>query len=216
MGKKSKRKVTTKKPPVSESGVTNDDGPTLPQLQHPRSILNSIYMAPYISPGLSRDLEEFGLNNGYIPFGLGTIPCARRSNSNISNVSMPSGGGGQGEISAYYSRPVAAEGTYFAPSGYSTDLTEPCPEFFTQIQSFMKPHVQEERRRIGSSCGTSREIAEAESIATDARVLKKARQNKEAHDMYTEAIKIDPYNHGYFHHRAETAFGWKVRHIKHF
>ena len=116
-----------------------------------------------------------------------------------------------GEIPAY-SRAVATEGTYFAPSGYSTDLREPCSEFFTQIQLFMEPHVQEERRGIGSSHGTSRMSAEAERIATDARVLKKARQNKEAHDMYTRAIKIDPFNHGYFHHRSETAFNWKVRH----
>jgi len=122
---------------------------------------------------------------------------------------------GLGNIQPYgeiptYSRAVATEGTYFAPSGYSTDLREPCPEFFTQIQSFMEPHVQEERRGIGSSHGTSRMSAEAERIATDARVLKKARQNKEAHDMYTRAIKIDPFNHGYFHHRSETAFNWKV------
>ena len=40
---------------------------------------------------------------------------------------------------------------------------------------------------------------------------------KEAHDMYTRAIEIDdPFIHGYFHHRAETAFNWQVRHNKKF
>ena len=199
MGKKSKRKVTTKKPPVSESGgnndggrrPTNDGGP--PQLQQqPWSILNSVYFQ-----GLG-NIQPYVRSDGsaYIPYGLGDIPCPRRSDGSFYNPS----------------RAVATEGTYFAPSGYSTDLREPCSEFFTQIQLFMEPHVQEERRGIGSSHGTSRMSAEAERIATDARVLKKARQNKEAHDMYTRAIKIDPFNHGYFHHRSETAFNWKVRH----
>lgn len=82
MGKKSKRKVTTKKPPVSVSGgnndggrPTNDDGLGPSQLQQqPWSILNSVYFQ-----------------------GLGNI--------------QP-----YGEIPAY-SRAVATEGTYFAPSG---------------------------------------------------------------------------------------------------
>jgi hypothetical protein len=75
MGKKSKRSKVTMKPPVR--GGNNDGDP--PRLQQPWSILNSAYMMPYMPVGLSRDLEEFGLNHGYIPFGLGTIPCARRS-----------------------------------------------------------------------------------------------------------------------------------------
>ena len=50
-----------------------------PWLQQSWPFLNSVYMMPYMPVGLSRDLEEFGINHGYIPFGLGTIPCARRS-----------------------------------------------------------------------------------------------------------------------------------------
>jgi hypothetical protein len=78
MGKKSKRierSKVTMKPPVR--GGNNDGGP--PWLQQSWPFLNSVYMMPYMPVVLSRDLEEFGLNHGYIPFGLGTIPCARRS-----------------------------------------------------------------------------------------------------------------------------------------
>lgn len=67
----------------------------------------------------------------------------------------------------------------------------------------------DERCRLGSSFNTSRVNAEAESLATEARVLKKAKQHKRAHDMYTRAIELDRFNHTYFHHRAETALNWK-------
>jgi len=63
---------------------------------------------------------------------------------------------------------------------------------------------QEDRRRHGSSYNTSRMKNEAIQIATEARVLKKARRNQEAFNAYTAAIQIDPFNHTLYHHRAET------------
>ena len=53
---------------------------------------------------------------------------------------------------------------------------------------------QEDRRRHGSSYNTSRMKNEAVQIATEARVLKKARRNQEAFNAYTAAIQIDPFN----------------------
>ena len=68
-----------------------------------------------------------------------------------------------------------------------------------------------ERNRRGSTFGTSRINAAAEKLAAEARVYKKAKQNQQAHDLYTQAIKLDRFNHKYFHHRAETAMNGKVR-----
>lgn len=82
--------------------------------------------------------------------------------------------------------------------------------FFGHLKSL---HAQrEERRKLGSSYNNPNRLnAEAEGKATQARVLKRNKQFKEAHEMYTQAIELDRFNHEYFHHRAETAFNWGVR-----
>lgn len=83
------------------------------------------------------------------------------------------------------------------------------------ISSFHSPEIiaghykhlhsqKEERCRIGSSYNSSRTNSEANRIANQARVYKKANNLSQAYDLYTEAIHLDPYNHFYFHHRAET------------
>ena len=64
---------------------------------------------------------------------------------------------------------------------------------------------REDRYRFGSSHGTLRVNAEAKRICVEARVLKKAKKSQEAYELYTRAIQFDPFNHTYFHHRAETA-----------
>ena len=38
--------------------------------------------------------------------------------------------------------------------------------------------------------------AEAERLAAEARVLKKNRQHQKAHDLYSQAIELDRFNHG--------------------
>ena len=81
--------------------------------------------------------------------------------------------------------------------------------FFGHLKSL---HAQrDERRKLGSSYNNPNRLnAEAEGKATQARVLKRNKQFKEAHEMYTQAIELDRFNHEYFHHRAETAFNWGV------
>ena len=51
---------------------------------------------------------------------------------------------------------------------------------------------------------SSRTNSEANQIANQARVYKKANNVSQAYDLYTKAVQLDPYNHEYFHHRAET------------
>jgi tetratricopeptide (TPR) repeat protein len=64
---------------------------------------------------------------------------------------------------------------------------------------------ESERRRLGSSANDPTRInEEAERLATEARVHKKAGRLHQAHSLYTLAIELDPFNHEYFHHRAET------------
>lgn len=91
----------------------------------------------------------------------------------------------------------------------TTTLADLSPEGYAQLNALIDQ--REERRRIGSSANTSRINDEAERIATEARVLKKAKQIQEAHDMYSKAIELDLFNHEYFHHRAETCWIGKVR-----
>ena len=68
----------------------------------------------------------------------------------------------------------------------------PSPEFYAQLNALMEK--RDERRRLGSTYGTSRVNGEAERIATEARVFKKAKQNQKAHEMYTQAIELDKFN----------------------
>lgn len=64
---------------------------------------------------------------------------------------------------------------------------------------------EQERRRRGTSANDpSRLNREAEKIAVEARKLKRSAQYDQAIVMYTRAIELDPFNHEYFHHRAET------------
>ena len=80
------------------------------------------------------------------------------------------------------------------------------PQFMQQLMYLTDPLQREERRRVGTSYGTSRTNAEAERLAAEARVLKKAKQYQKAHDLYSQAIELDRFNHEYFYHRGETAW----------
>ncbi|KAL7530424.1 hypothetical protein ACHAWF_003369, partial [Thalassiosira exigua] len=77
----------------------------------------------------------------------------------------------------------------------------PSPEYWAQQEN---GPTASERRRVGSTFGTSRIDPEAERLAAEARVHKKAKRHTEAHVLYTRAIGLDPFNHEYFHHRAEV------------
>lgn len=90
-------------------------------------------------------------------------------------------------------------------------LIDASPEFYAHLKALMEQ--RDERRSTASTAGTSRVNIEAERIATEARVFKKAKQNQKAHEMYTQAIEMDKFNHVYFHHRAETAWNGKVRYV---
>ena len=70
------------------------------------------------------------------------------------------------------------------------------PQFMQQLLFLTDPAQREERRRVGTSYGTSRTNAEAERLAAEARVLKKAKQYQKAHDLYSQAIELDRFNHG--------------------
>ena len=91
-------------------------------------------------------------------------------------------------------------------SGHADNLGAPeaIAAHYAQLHS-----QQGERRRRGSSANTSRVNPDAERFAIKARIFKKAKQSKQAYELYTKAIGLDPYNHYYFHHRAETCFNAK-------
>ena len=78
------------------------------------------------------------------------------------------------------------------------------------MNNLLAPDKQAERRRLGSSFeDPSRLNPEAERLAVEARVMKKAKQNQGAFTMYSKCIELDPFNHRYFHHRSETLLNAK-------
>jgi len=87
----------------------------------------------------------------------------------------------------------------------STLLKIPTAETFTYYNNQVVDG-QEERRRVRTTFNTSRINNEAEQIATRGRRAKVAKQNQKAYDLYTAALALDPYNHMYYHHRAELCF----------
>ena len=75
-------------------------------------------------------------------------------------------------------------------SGHTDNLGAPeaIAAHYAQLHS-----QQGERRRAGSSANTSRVNPDAERFAIKARIFKKAKQSKQAYELYTKAIGLDPY-----------------------
>mmetsp|Transcript_10510 Transcript_10510/g.24512 ORF Transcript_10510/g.24512 Transcript_10510/m.24512 type:complete len:352 (+) Transcript_10510:110-1165(+) len=96
-----------------------------------------------------------------------------------------------------------------APSAFNMVVT-PSKRYYDHLDELNAPGKQAERRRLGSSSGDPRRLnVEAEQLAVEARVMKKAKQNQGAFTMYSKCIELDPFNHEYFHHRSETLWNGK-------
>ena len=97
------------------------------------------------------------------------------------------------------------------PSAFNK-VVKPSPRYDHHLVMLLAPGKQAERSRLGSSFEDPRRLnMEAERLAVEARVMKKAKQNQGAFDLYSKCIELDPFNHEYFHHRSETLWNGKVR-----